>query len=70
MEYNLSQGNGSGYAIEAGNGSYGISKSGVNYSGGSLGNPVDYSDRSIRVEMSSSTRCPGGCGVCKGACRS
>ncbi len=68
MEYNVGQGNDSGYA-EAVNGSYKVSKGNVSYSESGLGNSVDYSDRNINVEMNVSPRCPGGCNVCKGACR-
>jgi hypothetical protein len=69
MEYNISQGNGPGYALGVGNTSYGVPKINVIYSGGGLGNSVNYSDRNINVQMNDSPRCPGGCMVCKGACR-
>lgn len=68
MEYDVGQEN-SSYAVNTGNDSYGLSKDSVSYSGNDLGTQVDYSDRSS-VGMNSSTRCPGGCSVCKGACRS
>ncbi len=67
MEYNVGKDN--SYAVGARNDSYGVSGNDVAYSGDSLKSSVDYSDRNINVEIGSSSRCPGGCSVCKGACR-
>ncbi len=42
----------------------------ASYGGGGLGGgSVDYSQRSQNSGSGSGARCPGGCSVCKGACR-
>jgi|TARA_Y100000310_G_C20328147_1_gene643969 hypothetical protein len=70
MENIYSSGNkDSSYLGSSESNSYGVSRGPVSYSENNSGNSVDYSDRNNNLEMSTSARCPGGCSVCKGACR-